>query len=75
LNVLSPLTKRRHGDGENIEPVPEVFTKETFLDGGFQIPIGRCDNPDVDLDRLRTTQSFEGPILEHAQQLGLNLQR
>ena len=40
-----------------------------------QVDVGRGDDPDVDLDRLHAAEAHEIALLDHAQQLGLRLER
>src|SRR5208282_6235994 len=38
----------------------------------FQVAVGRGDQPDVEFDGTRSTDSFELPLLQNAQELGLH---
>ena len=73
-NIFAPLTQRRHGDGEDIQPVKEVAAKLAFRDHLCQVAIGRRDHADVDTDGARAAQPFEFLFLQNAQQLGLEFE-
>ena len=59
---------------DHVETVVEVFTKSAGTDQGLEVLVGRSQDPDVDRDRLRAADALERHLLEHAQQLGLNLE-
>src|SRR5262249_23191396 len=50
-------------------------SKLAFANRLEQIAIGRGNDPDVDLDRLRPADALELALLEHAQELDLNVHR
>ncbi len=49
-DVFLALPERRDRDGENIEPVEQVFPEPAVPDLFLQIPVGGRDDPDIDLD-------------------------
>src|SRR5207237_233051 len=57
-DVSCALTKRRHLDGEDTQPVIEVAPELVVCDHPFQITMGRRHQPDVDLLRPRTPQAL-----------------
>src|SRR5207244_8352100 len=59
----------------NIQPVKQVFAKFLLLDHLPQVAIGRCNQACIGSQGARASQAFELPFLEHAQQLGLKLER
>src|SRR4029453_5075778 len=65
----------RNANREHIEPVQQIGSE---LSGGrhlLEVSIGRGDQPEVNLARLRRSQALELPFLKHAQELGLQLER
>src|SRR5262249_30909533 len=42
-NVFLALTKRRHFDGEDVQPIEEILAKTSIAHRGCQVPIG-CSN-------------------------------
>src|SRR6185503_6536392 len=74
-HVLHALGERRQADDLEGEPVVEVGTELAVDHRLLEIEVGRGDHADVDLDRLAAGDALEPLVLEHAQDLGLELQR
>ena len=75
-DVLRPLAQRRQRDRDDVEPVVQVLPEPAVRDELPQVAVGRGDDAHVDLDRLRVRPSaLELALLQHAQQLGLELER
>ena len=74
-NVLTPIAQRRYGDGKHVEPVVQVATETTLTDFLGQVAIGRRNDADVDVDGARAAEPFDLALLQHAEQLGLELER
>ena len=74
-NVLPPVSKWRKIQREHTQPVEEVQTKPAFFGFPPQIPVRGGDNPDVDATGGFIADAFELPLLKHAQQLRLKIQR
>ena len=51
----------------------KIVAEAFFTDGAFEIAIGRGDDAHIDADRLAPADPVEFALLEHAQQLGLQL--
>src|SRR5882672_1608596 len=60
---------------KNIQAVKQIFAKCLLLNHLPQIAISGCDQACIGSQRARASQTFELPFLEHAQQLGLKLER
>ena len=73
-DVLPPLAERRRVQADHVEPVVQVLAEPPRLDQGLEVLVGRGHDPDVDADRLRAADALERHLLEHAEQLGLDLQ-
>src|SRR5262245_60203442 len=74
-NIFFPITKRRNLNWEDIQAIEKVSAKRTSGDRTLQIAIGRGDHPDIGANRLASTNPFELPLLQHAQQCDLSLRR
>jgi len=74
-DVLLALAKRRRLQGEDVQAVIEVRPKRTLLGQGGQILVGGGQDAHVHLPGLVAAEALEFPVLEHAQQLGLEPQR
>src|SRR6266478_7919751 len=74
-NVLGALAQRRHVDGEDVEAVIEVVAETLLVDHRAEIAVRRRDQPHVHLDGLRPADALELLLLEHPQQLRLELER
>jgi hypothetical protein len=72
-DVLSPLPKRRRDDGYHVEAVIEVFPEGAVADGRFEVGVRGGDDADVDPDRPRAAHPFDLALLEHPQELRLEL--
>src|SRR6185369_6297069 len=74
-DVFLAQPERRHRDGENIDPVKQVFPELAVLDLFSQITVGGRDDPDIGLDGAGTPQPLEFTILDDPEQLALQLKR
>src|SRR5580700_7477429 len=74
-NVFCPLPQWWHGDSDHVEPVIKILAKPALRHQLFEILMRCRDHADVDLNGLRATHRLEAPLLKHAQQLDLNLER
>ena len=66
--------KRGRVQADHVEPVVQVLAEPAGADQGLEVLVGRRQDPDVDRDRLRAADPLEGHLLEHAEQLGLDLE-
>ena len=73
-NVAGALPQRRQADGDDAEAVKEVFPKGAALDGLAQVPVGGGDDADVQLDALLAAHLHELPLLDHPEELGLDVE-
>jgi len=60
---------------EYIEAIKEVFAEPSVRYCGFQVAMRSSDDANVDLDRSRTPDSFEFPLLQDPQQCDLRVGR
>src|SRR5258708_33696774 len=74
-NIACSFAKRRKPDGKNVQPVIQVHAESPFGYHLLEILICRGNYPDIDPSRLRAPESFELLLLNHAQELGLKLDR
>ncbi len=74
-DVGATLPERGHADIDPAQPVIQVGTKQLTLDQRVQRSIGGRDNSRIDAARGVAAHSFDGQILDGAQQLGLRRQR
>jgi hypothetical protein len=73
-DVLPPAPERRNEDGEDPEPVVEVFAKTALGEGPGEIAVGGGEDSDVHLHGPDTADALELAGLEDAQKLGLKVQ-
>ena len=71
-NIRLPLPKRRHNDGEDIEPVIEVFPEFSFLYERFQVPVRSGNDSHINFRGCVAAHTFKGLLLEHPEQFSLN---
>ena len=74
-DVFTPVAERRHRDRKDVEPVEQVAAEPALPGFLEQIAIGRGDDADVDVDRPRTAEALDLAVLQHAQELRLELER
>src|SRR6266404_2167100 len=74
-NIACSFAKRRKQDGKNVQPIIQVHAEPPFGYHLLKILICRGNYPHIDSSRLRTPDSFELLLLNHAQELGLKLDR
>src|SRR5437762_12579317 len=73
-DVFRTLAQGWHVNRKNIQPVKQVFAKFSLLNHLAEFAIGGRDQACIGSQRARASQAFELPFLEHAQQLGLQLE-
>ena len=74
-DVVRPLPQRRQHEREDVQPVVEVLAEAAVGDHPRQVAVRGRHQPHVHLDRLRAAEALELLLLQHAEQLGLQLQR
>ena len=60
-DVFLALPERRDRDGENVEPVEEVFPEPAVSDLFLQVPVAGRDDPDIDLDGAGASSRSNSP--------------
>lgn len=73
-NVFAAFAERRQVNGKNVEAVVKIAAEFLVLDGADEIAIAGGEDAGVDADSSGSTEALELLILEHAQQLGLELE-
>ena len=61
--------------GKTVEPVGQVLPERAVGDGALEIAVGGGNHTHVDVNRTRAAQALDLPLLQHAQQLDLNVAR
>jgi len=74
-NVFRPIPQWRQRDREHAETVEEVGPEPSLLNRSIQINVGRGDHAHVHATRLRRPDPLELAFLQHAEELGLQLER
>ena len=72
-HILFPFAQRGHVDGEDVQTIEEIGPERTAAHVLVQVAIGRGDDADVDLGRVRGAEALELLLLQHAQQLHLHI--
>ena len=70
-NIARPITKRRHRDGEHVQPIEEILTESAPGDVVLQGAIGRGDDANIHWNRLAPTDTIDFTLLQDAQKFGL----
>ena len=74
-DIRRPFAKRQHLDREDAKAIKEVLAEAAGARLGFQIAIRGRNNAHVDTPRRVISDTFEFPLLQHAQQFALQVQR
>ena len=74
-DVLAPVTQSWQMQGEDVEPVVQVLAECSPLDLLGQVTRGGGHHADVDLGVLAVAQAADFSLLQHAQQLDLQVER
>ncbi len=75
FDVALALAQRRDADRVDVDAVVEILPEAPGTHRLHQVHVGGRDQPHVHMPRLRPAQTFDLPVLQHAQQLGLGRQR
>ena len=73
LMVTKGPSERGEPEVDDVEPVVEILAEVAGADLLLQVAVGRGDDADVDLLRLALADALELALLEHPQQLDLQL--
>src|SRR6266853_121473 len=74
-NVLRSLPERWQANWEDAQPVVEIGTEPTRLNGLLQVPVCCGDHPHVYPNRVGAADPLELALLEDAEELWLQFQR
>ena len=70
-DILSAVAQRRQVQGDDIDPIIEVFPKLSFPDQFLKVLVCCRDDANIHFDRLHATDARELAFLKHSQQFGL----
>ena len=74
-DIVAALAQRRHLDRNNPQAEIQVLAEFACRDQRLEVLVGRRYHPRLDLERLDAADPGELALLQHAQQLGLQLDR
>src|SRR5262245_37939125 len=74
VDVVWALTQRRQRDREDVQAVVEVVTEVSRFHHPEKIAVRRGDHADIDVDRPCSTYTLELVLLQHAEELWLQLE-
>ena len=72
-DVALALAQWLNAQPERADAKVQVFTELTRIDGSAQVFVGGGNEPHIQVNRCFTTQAVEFFLLQHAQQLGLQV--
>ena len=75
LQIGNVLAQRWYSDGVDLHPVVEIGAKPALAHLQLQIPVGGRQQPHIDAVRFVGTDPLHFPLLQGAQQFGLQTQR
>ena len=67
--VVGAVPERGQRDPDDIETVEEILAERPILDQGRQVRAGCGDDPGVELDWPRLSDTLDLPLLQSAKQL------
>jgi len=71
-DVLGPVPEWRQRNADHIQSIEKVFPEETIRYALIEVGVGCSNDPHIRLAGRRLPKSFVFPVLNEAQQLGLN---
>src|SRR5579885_598427 len=74
-DVLDALAQRRNAQRHDVDAVVEVLPHPSLRHELGQVHVGRADDPHVHLDAAVRAELLDLPLLEHAEQLELHVER
>jgi hypothetical protein len=74
-DVDRALTQRGQSNGNDVEPIKQVFAEGALCDELLEIAVRRRDEAHVDVNGLDATDALELALLQRAEQLHLHLDR
>ena len=69
--VVQPFPQRRNRQGDDLQPVVEIFPERALRDRLLQVAVRRREQPEVHVDVAAAADPHDLPLLKHAQQLHL----
>jgi hypothetical protein len=69
------LPQSRRIQGQNIQPVIQVFPKPARFNFRLQISVGSCHNPNINRHRLEPANRVNRALLQNSQKLDLHVER
>ncbi len=73
-DVVPAFPQRRYVQRDHIDPVVEIAPETTLGDELVQVPVCRCDQPEIGPDDLRAAKPLEVLFLECPQEFRLHLE-
>jgi hypothetical protein len=73
-HVLAPVAQRRDAHRDHAQPVEQVLAERARRRLGREVAVGGGDDAHVHLDGLRAAHPLELLLLQHAQELGLQVE-
>src|SRR2546428_121787 len=74
-DVAPPIAERRELDRHDVQAIVEVLAEAPLLHERLEISVGRREHAHVDADRVGPAHALDRALLEHAQELRLELDR
>ena len=74
-DVFGALAQRRHAQGDGVDPEVQVLAQLAVAERRIEIDVRRADQPEVDADDAIAADRPVLALLQHAQQLGLQIGR
>ena len=70
-NIGGPFPQRRQMNGDDVEPVEQIFPEGALFDRRIQLSVGRSHDAHIHLDIVAPPDPADLLFLQHAKELGL----
>ena len=73
-NVVAPLAQRRHAQGHHIQSIIEIFAEGAGAHARREVAVGGGNHAHIHTQRFRPAHPLKLLLLQHAQELGLEIE-
>ena len=75
LHIIAPIDQAGHAQHHGADAVEQIQAEFVLRDHVREVAVGARDQAEIDRDRTIAAHALHGALLQHAQQLGLRVER